>query len=83
LNFSMDLKSVSVFSVVQADGPETEKTTITDEKDFNSLEAAIDVLKISEAPIKYLKFNYDGSTYKMYPIEDSEEYTVTKTPILN
>ncbi|HBI01876.1 MAG TPA: hypothetical protein DDY18_09675 [Flavobacterium sp.] len=79
----MDLKSVSVFSVVQADGPETEKTTITDEKDFNSLEAAIDVLKISEAPIKYLKFNYDGSTYKMYPIEDSEEYTVTKTPILN
>jgi len=79
----MDLKSVSVFSVVQADGPETEKTTITDEKDFNSLEAAIDVLKISEAPIKYFKFNYDGSTYKMYPIEDSEEYTVTKTPILN
>ena len=79
----MDLKSVSVFSVVQADGPETEKTTITDEKDFNSLEAAIDVLKISEAPIKYLKFNYDGSTYKMYPIEDSEEYTVTNTPILN
>lgn len=79
----MDLKSVSVFSVVQADGPETEKNTITDEKDFNSLEAAIDVLKISEAPIKYLKFNYEGSTYKMYPIEDSEEYTVTKSPILN
>lgn len=79
----MDLKSVSVFHVVQADGPETEKATVSDEKDFITLQDAIDVLKVSEAPIRYLKFNHEGSTYKMYPIEDSEEYTVTKSPILN
>ena len=83
MSLDMDLKGVSKFYVVQADGFEEYEETIMDEKGFDKLQDALAVIKESEAPVKYLKFNLDGATYKCYPIEDSEEYRVTKTPILN
>ena len=82
-NFFMDLKAVSRFYVVQADGFEEQEETISDEKEFTKLEDALTVIEKSEAPVKYLKFNLEGSEYKLYPIVDSEEYRVVKNPILN
>jgi hypothetical protein len=82
-DLGIDLKSVSRFFVVQADGPETEKETISDEKELANLSDAINLVRDSEAPIKYLHFNHSGLTYKLYPIEDSEEFQVIRTPILN
>ena len=79
----IDLKSVSKFFVVQADGHETEKETISDEKDFVNLGDALRIMRESQAPVRYLHFNHDGQTYKLYPIEDSEEFRVIKSPIVN
>ncbi len=80
---NIDLKRVSSFVVVQADGPETAKETITDEKEFKTYQDAFKVINTSQAPVKYLRFFHDGSEYKLYPIEDSEEFTVIQKPILN
>lgn len=80
---NMDLKTVSKFFVVQADGPEDLKETVLDEKEFVNLQDAVEIVQKSEAPVKYLKFNHDGFSYKMYPIPDSEEYQVLKSPIIN
>lgn len=80
---SIDLKSVSSFLVVQADGPENYSDTITDEKEFKKLKEALDTVLDSEAPIKYLMFNHGGETYKLKPIEDSGEFNVIRTPILH
>ena len=79
----LNLRGVSQFFVVQADGPEGYDTTITCEKEFNSLQDALKIMKESEAPIKYLKFNHLGSTYKLYPIQETGEYRVAQEPILN
>ena len=80
---SLDLRSVSSFTLVQADSPEGSETVIIDEKDFTVLGDALRTLRKSEAPVKYLKFNHSGITYSLYPIEDSEEFKVVKTPVLN
>ena len=79
----INLKSVSIFSVVQADGLEILNDTIIDEKDFSKLQDALDLMERSEAPVKYLKFNHGGESYKLYPIKDTGEYEVIKKPILN
>jgi hypothetical protein len=80
---NLDLKSVSTFSVVQADGPEVLTRTIVDERDFSKLQDALNLIENSQAPVKYLKFNHSGESYKLYPIKDTGEYEVIKTPILN
>lgn len=80
---SIDLKNISSFVVVQADGPETSKETIADEKEFKNWQDAFKVINKSEAPVKYLRFYHEGNIYKLYPIEDSEEFTITKTPVMN
>ena len=80
---SLDLKSVTVFTVVQADDNEVFATAIVDEKEFSRLEDALKLVQTSEAPIRYLMFNHSGEQYKLYPIENSEEYQVVKSPILN
>lgn len=82
-DLSIDLKSVSQFVVVQADGHESMADTIIHEKEFTDLQEALALIAESEAPLKYLRFNHGGDTYKLYPTEDTGEYTVTKTPILN
>lgn len=82
-SFFMDIKGVSRFYVIQADGAEGRSETISDEKEFLKLEDALSLIEQSEAPVKYLKFNMEGSEYKLYPIVDSEEYKVVKNPILN
>lgn len=80
---SIDLKNVSLFVVVQADGPETAKETIADEKEFKDWKEAFKAVNSSEAPIKYVRFYHEGGEYKIYPIEDTEEFTVIKNPIMN
>lgn len=80
---SIDLKNVSSFVVVQADGPETAKETISNEKEFKNYQDAFKVVNASEAPVRYLRFYHEGSEYKLYPIEDTEEFTVIKNPIMN
>lgn len=79
----MNLRCVDKFFLVQADGFEENDQTIVDEKEFNNLQDALRLMKKSEAPVKYLKFNYEGCTYKLYPDADTEEYTVVKLPIIN
>ncbi len=80
---SIDLRGVSSFTLVQADSPEGSETVIIDEKEFTVLGDAMRTLRQSQAPVKYLKFNHSGTTYSLYPIEDSEEFKVVKTPIMN
>ena len=80
---NIDLRSVSKFFVVQADGHETDKETTSDEKELINLGDAIKIVRDSEAPVKYLHFNHNGDTYKLYPIEDSEEFKVIRSPIVN
>ena len=80
---SLDLRSVSSFILVQADSPEGSESVIIDEKEFTILGDAMRMLRKSEAPVKYLKFNHSGVSYTLYPIEDSEEFKVVKAPILN
>lgn len=77
------LKHISHFFIVQADGDEKLKETITDEKEFTNLQDALKVMKESEAPIKYLKFNHEGLVYKLYPTEETDEFTVVTYPVIN
>lgn len=82
----MDLKSlrsVDKFYMVQADGLEDLKETIVDEKEFKNVQDAISMIKQSQAPVKYIKFNYQGHTYRLYPIKESNEYRIVYQPILN
>ena len=78
-----NLKGVSLFFIVQADGSEESKETITDEKEFTNLQDALKLMKESEAPVKYLKFHHEGLVYKLYPTSESNEYRVTTYPIMN
>jgi hypothetical protein len=78
----IDLKKVDIF-LVQADGPENLKTTTSDEKQIKVWTEAIELVRKSEAPVKYLRFYHNGSVYKLYPIEDSEEFRFSISPILN
>jgi hypothetical protein len=80
---SVDLKTVSVFYVVQSDMDEAFEEAIVDEKRFTDYKEAMRVLESSEAPVKYLKFISGPDEYKLVPIEDSEEFTVLKKPIYN
>ena len=80
---SVNLKSVSSFYLVQADREESLKEAVVDEREFKDYKEALRVMEQSQAPIKYMKFIYDGDEYKLYPIEDSEDFTVIKKSIYN
>lgn len=80
---NLNLKSVDVFIFVQADGLETNPKTISEQKEFTNLKDALALLESSQAPVKYLQFNHEGMTYKLYPASETGEYTVIKRPILN
>lgn len=83
LGLDIDIKSISQFNVIQADGPEEYSQTIVDEKSFVKLNDALKLIQESQAPVKYLFFYNSGSLYKLYPIEDSEEFQVTRVPVIN
>ena len=80
---SIELSRISSFTVVQADGPEILKATVVDEKEVKVWSEAIEIIRKSEAPVKYLRFMHGGEVYKLYPIEDSDEFRVVINPILN
>jgi hypothetical protein len=80
---TVDLKTVSAFYLVQSDKEETASDAIVDEKKFTDYKEAMRVLEASQSPIKYLKFIAGAEEYTLYPIEDSEEFTVLKRPIYN
>lgn len=80
---TIDLKSVTTFNLVQADGPLEYNRTIVDEKPFTELDDAIKAIQESQAPVKYLYFYHGGSLYKLFPIEDTEEFTVQRTPAVH
>lgn len=80
---SVDLKTVSAFYLVQSDKDETIEGAVVDEKKFTDYKEAMRVMEKSEAPVKYLKFIAGSEEYKLYPIEDSDEFTVLKKPIYN
>jgi hypothetical protein len=77
------LKSVTKFYIVQADGSEEHESTLIDEKEFGDVQEAIKSMKDSEAPIKYLKFNFEGMLYKLYPTSTIWEYRIVHQPILH
>lgn len=79
----LNLKSVDKFVFVQADGLEDNPKTISEQKEFTNLKDALSLMESSQAPVKYLQFNHEGNTYKLYPSEETGEYTVIKRPILN
>jgi hypothetical protein len=80
---NIDLRSVSSFSLVQADGPETSSATISDIREYKTKGEALLALEESEAPVKYIMFEHGGETYKIYPVEDTDEFDVIKTPTLH
>ena len=80
---SVELKTVSKFYLVQADRQENLEGAVIDEKEFTDYKEAFRMVQKSEAPIRYLRFICGSDEYKMYPIEDSDEYDVRKTPVYN
>lgn len=80
-SLKINLKSVSKFFVVQSTGS-AEFEPISDEKEFSSLTEALTIIRISQAPVVWLEFNHDGDSYKLYPIKESQDFTVIKTPTL-
>lgn len=79
----ISLRSVNTFTIVQADDFEDQENTIVDEAQFTNLQDALKVMEKLEAPVKYLKFNHEGFTYKLYPTPEGNEYRVIKQPIVN
>lgn len=77
------LRSVDRFYIVQADGLEDLEKTIVEEKEFRNIQDAVSLIKKSQAPVKYIKFNYQGNTYKLYPIRGTDEYKIVYQPIIN
>lgn len=80
---NVELKAVSKFYVIQADRDEKLEGAIIDEKEFKDHKDALRLISQSEAPVKYLKFIHAENEYRLYPIVDSEDYDVVKTPIYN
>lgn len=79
---SLNLRNVTSFTVVQG-GPGENNEVISDEKVFTNLQDALSLITKSQAPSIWLQFNHDGSEYKLYPIPETGEYRVVRTPIMN
>lgn len=80
---NIDLKHVSSFSVIQADGPLEYNMTVKEEKIFEKLSDALALMETSEAPVRILNFYHNDYYYTLTPIEDSEEYHVERKPVLH
>ena len=81
--FGLNLKSVTKFTVVQSNDAWEDEDLIEDEKDFSKIVDAVDLLSESQAPLKFIKFYLDGKAYRMFPIEDSDEFDIMMDEILN
>lgn len=82
-NLRLDLSKIERFTVVQVGECDQAGNPICDEKEFTKILPALDLLKKSEAPAKWLEFNLEGFQYKLYPTTETEEFLVDYQPILN